>query len=245
MFMNGEYWGIYNIREKKGAEYLESNDANLGKVDIVKVFKVKSGDAVEHYKFNYFLENANLANNAEYLQALGMFDEKGFIDYMAFMIYNGNLDWIGGNHRYWREKKAGAKWRWMADDIDWGFLSQIDFAGNGTAVESNQFENLRTSGSSTNLVMLYNGLMKNSTFRAKFKARFNTLLNTVFTPAFMLPIVNQIDNERKDYKHLEKFAGMPASDYLASYNDYIENDIRHFVRQRTELVKQQLRQAIP
>ena len=87
--------------------------------------------------------------------------------------------------------------------------------------------------------------MKNNTFRGKFKTRFTTLLDTVFTPSFMLPIVESIHDERKDYMHLEKFAGMPAGDYVASYNDYIENDIRNFVRARTNRVKQQLQRAIP
>jgi len=245
MFMNGEYWGVYNIREKKGAESLEANYPNLGKVDIIKAYIVKAGEYTAYGEFNSFLRSHDLATNANYQQALDFFDEASFIDYMAFMIYNGNLDWIGGNTRTWKEQKAGAKWRWMVDDVDWGFLSQIDYAGQGTALESNQFDNLNDSDSTTNMVLLFNGLMTNDTFRAKFKARFNTLLNTVFTPNFMLPIVNKIDNERKDYIHLEKFAGMPAGDYVASYTDYIENDIRRFVRERTATVRAQLEAAIP
>lgn len=245
MFMNGEYWGVYNIREKKGAESLEANYPNLGKVDIIKAFIVKKGDYTAYGQFNSFLNSHDLATNANYQQALGFFDEASFIDYMAFMIYNGNLDWIDGNMRTWKEQKAGAKWRWMVDDVDWGFLSQIDFAGHGTALASNQFDNLKNSDSTTNMVLLFNGLMTNNTFRGKFKTRFNTLLNTVFTPNFMLPIVNKIDNERKDYMHLEKFAGMPAGDYVASYTDYIENDIRRFVRARTATVRAQLEAAIP
>ena len=245
MFMNGEYWGIYNIREKKGTEYLESNDSNLGKVDIVKAFIVKAGDDVEHYKFNSFLQNTDLANNDNYQQALTLFDENNFIDYMAFMLYNGNLDWIGGNHRYWRERKKGAKWRWMVDDIDWGFLSTLDFAGKGYAVNTNYFELLKHSDSSTSIVLLFNGLMRNNSFKDKFKTRFNQLLDEYFTEDFIMPIVNQIDNERKDYIHLEKFKGMSDSAYLTSYTDYIEDDIRNFVRVRTEKVRQQLNQAIP
>jgi len=245
MFMNGEYWGIYNIREKKGAETLEANYPNLGKVDIIKAFIVKKGDYTAYGQFNTFLSTNNLSTTANYQQALTFFDESNFIDYMAFMIYNGNLDWIGGNMRTWKEKKAGAKWRWMADDIDWGFLAQLDFAGQGTALAANQFNNIKNSGSTTNMALLFNGLMKNNAFKTKFKTRFTTLLNTVFTADFMLPIINQINDERKDYMRLEKFAGMPAGDYVASYNDYIENDLRSFVRQRTAIVKQQLEQAIP
>ncbi|MEE9445794.1 MAG: lamin tail domain-containing protein, partial [Cocleimonas sp.] len=114
MFMNGEYWGIYNIREKKGAESLEANYPNLGKVDIIKAYIVKKGDYTDYGQFNSFLNAHDLATNANYQQALSYFDEASFMDYMAFMIYNGNLDWIGGNMRTWKEKKAGAKWRWMA-----------------------------------------------------------------------------------------------------------------------------------
>ncbi len=237
LFMNGEYWGIYNIREKKGGEYLKSNYPELGKLDIVDKDSLKKGDLIDYNTLRKYLNNNDLVNPVHYQKVVAMIDEKSFIDYMAFMIYNGNIDWEGANHRSWKEKKVDAKWRWILDDIDYGFkYNDVD-----VNVNVNLFEKIKNSGSHTNMVLLFNGLLKNSTFKQSFKTRFNTLLATAFLPQSIQPIVNKIDDERKAYMSLEK-AEWEIS--LSDYTQHISN-VRLFVNARAAIVKAQLDAFIP
>jgi len=237
LFMNGEYWGIYNIREKKGGEYLKSNYPNLGKVDILDKDSIKKGDLLDYNTLRNYLNNNDLANPLHYRKVLDMVDEKSFIDYMIFMIYSGNVDWVDSNQRSWKEKKAGAKWRWILDDIDYGFKH----ADADVNVNVNLFEMLKDSGSNTNLVLLFNGLLKNNSFKLAFKTRFNALLIEAFKVENVQALINKINTEREVYMSLEK------SEWGIDLNDYTQhiNKVRLFANARTAIVKAQLDAFIP
>ena len=237
LFMNGEYWGIYNIREKKGGDYLKSNYPNLGKVDILDKDSVKKGDLLDYNTLRNYIKNNDLADSVHYQKVLDMVDEKSFIDYMILMIYSGNIDWVDSNHRSWKEKKAGAKWRWMLDDIDYGFKH----ADTDVNVNINLFEMLKNSGSDTNMVLLFNNLLKNNNFKLAFKTRFNALLIEAFKVENVRALINKINAEREVYMSLEK------SEWEIKPNDYTQhiNQALLFANERTAIVKAQLDAFIP
>jgi len=245
MFMNGEYWGVYNIREKKGGDYLKSNYPTMSKkkVDIIKnADTVKRGDRKDYDELRNYLRNLDLklTKASDYQYVTDRVDESSFIDYTAFMIYNGNFDWVYSNQRTWKEKKTGAKWRWILDDIDFGFRAFKD--DNVTSnLETNNFTALMTDPSGTLLTQLFQSLMTSTTFKAKFKTRFNQLLavNGALTPAVINPLVDKIDNERKDYI----FEGMFATPQI-EYTKHIQQ-AKSFVAARSAIVKAQLATFIP
>ena len=226
MFMNGEYWGIYDIREKKGKGFLKSNYPDIGDIDLIDRSTIKKGDKIAYDALVDYLDNHDLSNNTYYHHVLSLIDEDSFIDYMAFNIYSGNIDWINSNHRCWKERKDGAKWRWMIDDVDYGFKENV-----------NLFEALENAGSYYAMTKLFNGLVKNDTFKVKFKSRFLDLLETKLKPSIIRPLLDRINNERKDYIHLEK------TNWLSNYLDNIA-EIREFIAVRTNTVKEQLNEFI-
>jgi len=245
MFMNGEYWGVYNIREKKGGDYLKSNYPTISKkkVDIIKnAGLVKRGDIKEYDNLRNYLRNLDLklSNATQYQYVLDRVDESSFIDYISFMIYNGNFDWVYSNQRAWKEKKAGAKWRWILDDIDYGFRAFKD-DGITSNIETNNFTALMSDQSGTLLTQLFQSLMTNNTFKQKFKTRFNQLLldNGALSPAAINPLIDKIDNERKGSIFKGKFA-IPQVEYAKHIQD-----VKSFVAARTAIVKTQLLQLIP
>ncbi len=245
MFMNGVYWGVYNIREKKGGDYLKSNYPAISKkkVDIIKnADTVKRGDRKDYDALRTYLRNLDLklTNPTDYQYVIDRIDESSFIDYTAFMIYNGNFDWVYSNQRTWKEKKAGAKWRWILDDIDFGFRAFKD-DGITSNLETNNFTALMTDPSGTLLTQLFQSLMTNTTFKTKFKTRFNQLLaaNGVLSPEAINPLVDKIDIERKN----AIFKGLFATPQ-AVYNKHIQ-DVKRFVVARSAIVKAQLLTFIP
>ncbi len=228
IFVNGEYWGLYNIREKKGKDYIKGNYPNTGKLDIFNSH-VKAGDKIDYNILNKYLSNNDLTDNNNYLKVLDMVDEDNFIDYMCLMIYSANYDWLGGNYRLWKEKKAGSKWRFMLDDIDSGF--QTDSRGLNA-----NFFNVITSRSSTIVPLLFNKLSQNTIFKAKFKNRFNELLNTIFMPQRVEKIIDEMTNKKRDYIELEKDKWNIT---LKKFDTYI-NEVRTFAQQRRDIVKSNL-----
>lgn len=51
--------------------------------------------------------------------------------------------------------------------------------------------------------------------------RFNQLLDTTFTEGYITPLVNKINDERKDYIHLGKYGQSQSS-----FSNFIEDEVR-------------------
>jgi hypothetical protein len=225
MFMNGELWGVYNIRETKGVDYILSNypQVDENKLDIINNNGpvVKSGTYDEYQRLRDAARDFN-----KYQTVLDMIDEESFIDYMIVMLYSGNQDWIWANSRAWRENKPNAKWRWMLDDVDEGF--------NKDVINNDNFEMLTRDTHRSALANTYMTLIKNASFKTKFKNRFYTLLNTLLSPDNMKKLINKIIDERKDEITKGKY-GISQS----SFDNYVQG-LHQFANERADIVKTQL-----
>ncbi len=229
LFLNGEYWGIYNIREKKGLEYLKSNypDIDTDNIDMIGV-KVKAGDRKEYDDLDLFVKNNNLSIEQNYQKVISEIDEASFIDYMILEIYSGNDDWPFNNFRVWRDKSnPDSKWRWVLEDLDYGFVA--------AHIDLDNFARARQPGVLT--TDLFNALLENNTFKNKFKSRFNELLNSIFSPEKMLSIINEISYERRAYMNFEP---VDWNIKLLNFDYDIDNVIKPFARQRRDAIKTQL-----
>lgn len=125
VFINGNYWGIYNVRERQDKHFIKSN---FGETDIDLLERSANApetrdtwagdweayDAME----NYLYENdMSLPENDDYAQQNIDFDNA--IDYYLTEIYTGNRDWITNNIKFWK-KRTGGKWRWILWDTEYG-----------------------------------------------------------------------------------------------------------------------------
>ena len=231
MFMNGEYWGIYNIREKKGKDFIKSNYHDIDKVDIIahntNGVILKSGNMEAYNSLVHYVNTHDLSNDANYNGILTMIDENNFIDYMVFMIYNGGgSSWLYNNTRFWRESKAGAKWRWMLDDIDGGFRTY-------------NHETLKKAISTNTLISkLFRGLLENNSFKSKFKSRFYKHLDTTFNNENITQLINKIANERREYLDLEKEKWDIDQDL---FEESLEK-IKFFIKNRVEFIREKINQ---
>jgi hypothetical protein len=227
LFLNGQYWGIYNIREKKGVEYLKSNypDINKSNIDLIGI-KVKSGDRIEYDKLHKFIKEHDLSNAENYQYIKENLDIENFIDYMILEIYSNNDDWPFNNFRVWRERRDGAKWRWILEDLDYGFIRvQRDI---------NAFTRAQEDG--ILMTDLFRKLLENSDFKTKFKDRFNYLLDTLFNPENVLALINKLVDERREYFYYEpKKWNITIKDF-----DYDVNLLKNFAQKRAAVVRAQL-----
>jgi len=232
MYINGKYWGVYTLREKKGSGFITSNYPTIDKkkLDIINIGAgdvVKKGDIKDFDALKDFIEEHNLAQNNNYQQIIQMVDEDNFIDYMILMIYSANTDWIDSNNRCWKEKKDGAKWRWMLDDLDAGFKkSNLNFFD----LEDNSVDDVLTK--------LFPALLKNSTFKNKFKTRFNELLNTLFRPQNVNRIIDEVSAAKRAYIGLSK--EQELWDILIEDLDEHLQTLHKFANQRRDIIIEQL-----
>ncbi len=203
VFLNGEYWGIHNIREKKNEDYLANNypDLDADDIDILYGYAdVKEGKADDYEALIAYIENNTLSDDAHYNYVAGKIDINNYIDYYIAQIYFANFDWPANNIRYWKEQKDSAKWRWMMDDQDAGFnLYDEDPSDNPmdfglyhdtlTFALAEDSDDWRNEDWST---FLFRSMMENANFQNAFVSRYNTLLDSTFQSANVKTLINSM-----------------------------------------------------
>jgi len=231
VYLDGEYWGVYNFRETKNANFIKNNHPKVDKdkLDIIKnSLIVKEGSLDEYKKLN------NISTPSELKSVV---DVDNFIDYVAMMLYSGNEDWSYSNCRVWRENKPGAKWRWMLDDLDEGFNNYNAL----TADNLNGDDGIRSEDHE--LAHIFNTLMSDPAIKAKFKQRFYHLLDTTFSPENVNNLANAIFAQRAQYvPSQEPKKWFQEGDYNVLTNDYVEykNAVHEFANKRRDIVRAQL-----
>ena len=129
VFINGEYWGIYNLREQYDDNYFaERYGIPKDVLWTEKNSSVECGDSQtdENYKALYdVMMNGNMSDDAVYSQVESEIDINNMIDYYCMLIFFNDTDIDGEHNRFmFRSKEPGygdygdGKWRFAAYDLD-------------------------------------------------------------------------------------------------------------------------------
>ncbi|GIS54183.1 hypothetical protein Ct9H90mP29_12250 [bacterium] len=112
-------------------------------------------------------------------------DIESYMSYQAFQIFVDNRDWPGNNIKFWRDHRAGGKWRWILYDTDFGFgiwdAGAYNFNTLSYALEpyGPGWPNPPWS------TFLFRRMMENNHFKNTFINIYCDMLNTVFQPEFI------------------------------------------------------------
>lgn len=198
LFINGEYWGIHNIREKLNEHYVESHyNVNGDSVDLIEISKgeeANNGDMIAYKAMNAFIAANDLSVQKNYDTLLTFVDMDSYIDYQIAQIYSANGDWPGSNTKLWRERRAGAKWRWMLYDMDFTFggNSQGQYNTNtlaqATATNGPSWPNPPWS------TLMLRKLLENTGFRNEFIQRFMAHMNTTYERNHVVSVIDTLQS---------------------------------------------------
>lgn len=183
LYINGKYWGLYNIREKVNRTFVAQHfDVNKNKIDLLEHrMTLKKGSRKEYQKLLRFLEKTDLSKDVNFAKAETMMDVDNFLDQHIAQIYFNNTD-AGGNIKFWREQTPTAKWRWILYDTDWGFglNGRKDYRKNSLKLftQKNGSEWPHPDWST----FILRRLLTNQKFEQRFINRFADRLNTTLQP---------------------------------------------------------------
>lgn len=177
VYINGQYWGVYNMREKINKDYLNDNhDIDKDSVDLLQYNGlVMEGSNERFIQMGTYVLFNDMSDDANFAVADSLLDLKNVADYWSMETWSSNWDWLTNNVRYWREIKDGAKWRYILWDLDNGM------GGNWSYVVNSLDTNLNKIFDYTSL--LFNKLLTNEGYKHYFINRYADLLNTALTPA--------------------------------------------------------------
>ncbi|MEM9823225.1 MAG: GEVED domain-containing protein, partial [Bacteroidota bacterium] len=247
VYINGEYWGMQNLRELYGGEYFDyEKDVKEEDLQLIKNPSlqnvVKEGEDIHYRELYHFVETHDLSDPAHYQYVLDRIDLHSFMNYWASMIYISANDWPANNLLVWRENKAGAKWRWPVVDTD---ASTNHFGtDSGTGHFKNKLVrvlNPNVSGwpNDSRSTVLFRGLMDNEDFRNEYIQRTCSFMHLIFDAERVNTIVDSltaiIDSEMSAHINRWNF----DTPFLEDYTDWVGKveKFKLFFAMRPELMR--------
>lgn len=224
IFLNGQYWGILNIRERLTEDYLAAHySVDPDNVDLLEIvhttsqIQVIEGDADKFdAMYNFIIEN-NLSQKEAYQQVQTLLDVSNFMDYVITEIYSRNMDWPTNNVKIWREKTENSKFRFMLFDLDWSYgYSQIRQGERETYKANTLTRALDPDG--LYIPRILTKLLENDSFKHEFINRFAEYFNTIFAPQHALEVMHRLQAilEPEMQRHYDRFKTDPISVWYQS-----------------------------
>lgn len=188
VYLNGEYWGLYGMREHFTKHYIEAHHGvNQDSIDLIKNpytwFEVKEGSKEDWDVLTSFIQNNSLASLSNYDYVTNQIDIYEFMNYHIAQMYVANYDWPANNSAVWRAQNGG-KWRWMLFDLDissgFGQWSPATASFNAIAHSTTAFgPNWPNSPEST---LFFRKIIQNQFFQNEYNQRMCTFGQTIFAP---------------------------------------------------------------
>lgn len=179
VFINGEYWGVHNLRQRMDEHYLhEEKGASPGLIDMVENWEyTTAGSGDDFYELMAYVAENDLSVDAHYRHVTDQIDIRNFIDYYVAKQYIAVKDWPGNNIVAWRSIDTGNKWRWLYYDNDEAFVD-ASFNSVNHAMYSSDLHVHHTEAS----VLLFDKLFDNNTFRRLYLRNFEYHMRHTFHP---------------------------------------------------------------
>jgi len=214
-FVNGEYWGIINIRERQDRHYLSSHfdmdpdDVVILTTPLQQPLEVDTGvpeDLDDFLEVVAYAAANDLEEPLHYKWVDERVDLQNLAQYYALQVYVNNKDFPDNNNDLWRKrtdwdpqapKGHDGRWRWLLYDFDYGF-GGWDFPRTGRALERVVHVPVgsyrRNSVLASPVNQLFRSLTLNSTrFRNQFINQMADQLNSVFVPDRVLALLEQFE----------------------------------------------------
>ena len=163
-YLNGNYWGIQNLRERSTQDFILANYATKD-ADVIGNWwgTVKAGDRTAWNLLMNELRKSASQRNYEWLMNQVDIDE--FINYMILQIYVSNTDFPGNNMVMWRYHQENGKWRFILKDLDFGLgIWDMNPVTHNALIYNTENNNDERK--------LFNALLTQESFKKKFYGRF-------------------------------------------------------------------------
>ncbi|MEM9820768.1 MAG: CotH kinase family protein [Bacteroidota bacterium] len=246
MYVNGEYWGIYELRERIDSDYTKFYyDQGEKWVDMLEYWgglEARYGGPADWNALHDFMLNNDLSIPANFDYVRSELDLSSLIDYVILNTFVVNTDWLNWNTKWWRGRKGeGTKWRYCLWDMDNIFNLGQNFTGLSTTTwQSDPCDVDNNYGNIDNpeighIEMLV-ALFENEEFVHMYFNRYADLASTVFSCENMLSYLDEMVAEIQPemQRQIDRWGG--------TYSDWEENlqEMREEIENKCIVITDQL-----
>ena len=252
LYLNGEYWGVYEIREKVDDHDFTSYYYDQGKYDLLYL-KTWGATWEEYGAPNAQAEWDNLvafimANDcsvpANYNFVDSLLNWESLCDYFMFNSYIVSQDWLNWNTAWWRGTNLNGdkkRWRYTLWDMDASFGHYINYTGipdPSANADPCNVEGLPNPGGQGHTDILVKLMADTSIVEQYYVTRYIDLINTYFSCDYMNELldsmINEIDPEMPD--QIAKWGGGTYADWQGNVQE-----LRDFIDARCIALEQGLK----
>ncbi len=217
-FINGEYWGIYNIREKISEHYIAGrHGVDPDNIDMMEGYSAYNddvndqdgeyglwvgnlesihGDTINYKQLIDYLYTEDLTTDAAYDFIDSRIDLDECLLYYAAQVYYNSQDWPANNSKYWRERTPDGKWRWILYDLDFGF-NLYEWSNEGNSEDHVDYlfsgdPSQRPQSKPVEATFIPRKIVLNPKIRERFVNQVADLLNSNFKTYRVINIMNEI-----------------------------------------------------
>lgn len=203
VFINGEYWGHYEITEKLDEDFVDAHyDVGKSNVCIVKNEELDAGNEetyAEWEQLYQWVKSTDMSNASNYAQLCEKIDIQSFIDYISAEIYYNNWDWGNNNTALWKCTKpdegneySDGKWRFILFDTEYSLNIY-----NQAPANNDSFNQLTQKDCF--ISHLLKAAMKNTDFRRQFCTTFMDMANENFNYERVSKLINELSAQYKEF----------------------------------------------
>ena len=255
VYLNGDYWGVYDLREKVDDSdfldyYYDQDELFPGSAGDIQYLKTWGGTWTEYGEgagpgsaaeddwdnfVNYVMANP-MTNQANYNLVKSQFNTGSIIDYFLLNAYVVASDWLNWNTSWWRGLNPNGdkkKWRYSLWDMDATFDHYINYTGvpsTSPTADPCDPSSLGDPGGQGH-VPIWNKLLTNNSFHDDYINRWQDLANGPFSCASMVNLldsmINIIDPEMP--RQISRWGGGTYSDWQGNVTD-----LRNFILARCD-----------
>jgi gliding motility-associated-like protein len=204
VYINAQYWGLYEVREKVNdpdfTEYYYNQELeDLNFLSYWGGLQVRYGSPDDWNNLYNFIMNNDMSDPALYAQVDNRLNFLSVIDHMILNTWAVNSDWINWNTMWWQgTNNPNVKWKYVMWDMD----NILNLGQNYTGWPTTTFnadpcalENIfEDAGPSMGHMDIFSKLMDNQDFKDLFVNRYAELINTYLSCDVALAHLDSIVN---------------------------------------------------
>jgi len=247
-YLNGKYWGIYNLRERSDRRYIKNHyGLDRDEIDLLEnLDEAKEGDFEAWNQLDSLLRAKTFTEEAGLNELANLADLDNYMDYIIHNVFLDNTDWPGNNYLRWRERSETGKWRWMTKDLDYGFgFLELDTENFNTGnPDINSLDRLLNPTfffpNPDWATILFNRLIENPVWKTQFINRMADQLNVLFSRERILAKIDafQASYQPEINQHNQKWQN------VWTWNQDVDV-LRTFAEGRTEAVRGHFIESLP
>jgi hypothetical protein len=252
IYANGNYWGIYAIREKVHDHDYTQYYYDQGKYDIQFIMlwgytwaEYGGQQALDDwYELHDFILANDMSNPFIYQAVAAQYDVTSLVDYVIINSYVVCSDWMNWNVGWWRGQNpegSHRKWAYILWDEDATFGHYINYTGipaQSPYVSPCFPEGLTEPWQDPEgHITVLNKLRENAEFDQYYISRYIDLLNTTFTNDYMINLLDSmaaiISTEMP--QHVQRWGGsflqwqsnvQKIRNFITARNSYMDAGLR-------------------